>query len=142
MLQFVARIRNFRLYFYNMNENELANRVIGRAIEVHKILGPGLLENVYKESLFHLIKKDGISIEKEKTMSVAFQEITIESGYRINLLVENKLVIELKSVDAINDIHLSQNLTYLKLGKFKLGLLINFNVPRLKEGIKRVANGI
>jgi GxxExxY protein len=125
-----------------MNENELANRVIGRAIEVHKILGPGLLENVYKESLFHLIKKDGLYIEKEKTMSVSFQEIKIESGYRIDLLVENKLLIELKSVDAINDIHLSQTLSYLKLGKFKLGLLINFNVPRLKEGIKRVANGI
>jgi len=125
-----------------MNENELANRVIGHAIEVHKILGPGLLENVYKESLFHLIKKDGLNIEKEKTMSGAFHEITIESGYRIDLLVENKLLIELKSVDSINEIHLSQTLTYLRLGKFKLGLLINFNVPRLKEGIKRVANGI
>lgn len=125
-----------------MNENELANRVIGHAIEVHKILGPGLLENVYKESLFHLLKKDGLYVEKEKTMSVAFQEIKIESGYRIDLLVENKLLIELKSVDAINDIHLSQTLSYLKLGKFKLGLLINFNVSRLKESIKRVANGI
>ncbi len=125
-----------------MNENELANRVIGHAIEVHKILGPGLLENVYKESLFHLLKKDGLCVEKEKTMSVAFQEIKIESGYRIDLLVENKLLIELKSVDAISDIHLSQTLSYLKLGKFKLGLLINFKVSRLKEGIKRVANGI
>jgi GxxExxY protein len=125
-----------------MNENELANRVIGHAIDVHKSLGPGLLENIYKESLFYLQKKNGFNVEKEKNMSVTFREIKMESGYRIDLLVENKLLIELKSVDSLSDIHLSQTLTYLKLGKYKLGLLINFNVPRLKEGIRRVANGI
>jgi GxxExxY protein len=125
-----------------MNENELANRVIGYAIEVHKSLGPGLLENIYKESLIYLIKKNGLTVEKEKSISVTFQEIKMENAYRIDVLVENKLLIELKSVESLNDIHLAQTLTYLKLGKYKLGLLINFNVPRLKEGIRRVANGI
>ena len=125
-----------------MNENELANKIIGLAIEVHKTLGPGLLETTYKECLFYLLKKEGLYSEKEKPMPLIFHEVKMECGYRIDILVENKVVIELKSVDRLNDVHLSQTLTYLKLGEYKLGLLINFNVARLKEGIKRVVNGL
>ncbi|WKZ60865.1 MAG: GxxExxY protein [Cyclobacteriaceae bacterium] len=124
-----------------MTENEIANKVIGLSIDVHRALGPGLLESAYKESLYYKIRKEGLYIEKEKAMPLIFEEVKLECGYRIDLVVENKLVIETKSVDALNDIHLAQTLTYLKLGNYKLGLLINFNVLLLKEGIKRIING-
>ena len=123
-----------------MIENAIAKKVIGLAIDVHKILGPGLLESSYKECLFYKINQAGFFVEKEKAMPLVFEEIILDCGYRIDLLVENKLVIELKSVEALNDIHLAQILTYLRLGKFKLGLLINFNVSLLKNGIRRVIN--
>ncbi|MBY0427186.1 MAG: GxxExxY protein [Cytophagales bacterium] len=124
-----------------MTENELSGLVIGAAIDVHTALGPGLLENAYKECLFYKLNKSGLFVEKEKPIPLIYESIKLECGYKIDLLVENKLVIELKSVEALNDIHLAQTLTYLKLRKFKLGLLINFNVLRLKDGIKRVING-
>ena len=124
-----------------MFENELSHKVIGLAMEVHTALGPGLLESAYKECLFYKIGNAGLFIEKEKPMPLIFEKVKLECGYRIDLLVENKLVIEIKSVDGINDVHLAQTLTYMKLGNYKLGLLINFNVARLKEGIKRVING-
>ena len=125
-----------------MNENEISNKVIGLAIEVHRVLGPGLLENAYKECLYYKIIKAGLIAEKEKAMPLIFEEVKLDCGYRIDLLVENKLVIEIKSVEGLNDIHLAQTLTYLKLGNYKLGLLINFNVVLLKNGIKRVVNGL
>ncbi len=124
-----------------MTENELSNKVIGLAMEVHTALGPGLLESAYKECLYHKIWKTGLSIEKEKPMPLVFEGVKLECGYRIDLLIENKLVIEIKSVEAINDVHFAQTLTYMKLGNYKLGLLMNFNVARLKEGIKRIING-
>jgi len=124
-----------------MTENEISNKVIEIAIEIHKALGPGLLESAYKECMYYKIKKSGLYVEKEKPLPLIYEEVKLDCGYRIDLLVENKLVIEIKSVDAINDIHLAQTLTYLKLGNFKLGLLINFNVILLKNGIKRVING-
>lgn len=124
-----------------MTENELANKVIGLSIEVHSALGPGLLESAYQECLYYKIGKAGLKVEKEKPMPLFFEEVKLECGYRIDLLVENKLVIEIKSVEAINDVHLAQTLTYLRLGNYKLGLLINFNVALLKTGIKRVING-
>jgi len=124
-----------------MTENELSNKIIGLAIEVHTALGPGLLESAYKECLYYKIVKSGLIVEKEKPMPLVFEDVKLDCGYRIDLVVEQKLVIELKSVDALNDIHLAQTLTYLKLGNYKLGLLINFNVVKLKEGIRRVING-
>jgi len=124
-----------------MNENEIANKVIGCAIEVHRKLGPGLLESAYQECLFYKIQKEGLFVQKEFPMPLVFEEVKLECGYRIDLLVENKLVIELKSVESLNDVHLAQTLTYMKLGEFKLGLLINFNVALLKQGIRRVING-
>ena len=125
-----------------MTENELSNKIIGLAMEVHTALGPGLLESAYKERLFYKIGQSGIQVEKEKPMPLVFEAVRLDCGYRIDLVTENKLVIEIKSVDALNDIHLAQTLTYLKLGNYKLGLLINFNVVRLKDGIKRVVNGL
>jgi GxxExxY protein len=124
-----------------MTENEIANKVIGIAIEVHKVLGPGLLESAYKECLYYRIGKSGLWVEKEKPMPLIFEEVKLDCGYRIDLLIEKKLVIEIKSVEALNEIHLAQTLTYLKLGDYKLGLLINFNVVLLKDGIRRIING-
>jgi len=124
-----------------MTENELSNKVIGLEIEVHSALGAGLLENAYKECLFYKLVQSGLFVEKEKPMPLVFENVRLDCGYRIDVLVENKLVLELKSVESLNDIHLAQTLTYMKLGNYKLGLLINFNVVLLKNGIKRVING-
>ena len=121
-------------------ENELATEVIGIAIDIHRILGPGLLESAYKECLYYKLKKCGYWVDKEKAIPLIFEDTKLECGYRIDLLVENKLVLELKAVEELNDLHLAQVLTYLKTGKFKLGLLINFNVALLKNGIKRIIN--
>lgn len=123
-----------------MTENELSNVIIGTAMDVHTEMGPGLLENVYKECLFYSLSKEGFYVEKEKPMPVAFEDVKLHCGYRIDLLVENKVIIEIKSLESLHDIHFAQVLTYLKLGNFKLGLLMNFNVFRLKDGIKRVVN--
>ncbi len=124
-----------------MTENEIASKIIGQAIEVHKALGPGLLESAYQECLFYKLNQIGLQVQKEKLMPLIFEEVELECGYRIDILVENRVVIELKSVEALNDVHLAQILTYMKLGDYKLGLLINFNVSLLKNGIKRVING-
>jgi GxxExxY protein len=125
-----------------MTENEISAMIIGRAIEVHKVLGPGLLESAYKECLFYKIKKEMIMVEKEKSMPLVFDEVKLDCGYRMDILVENKVVVEIKSAEPLNDVHFAMVMTYLKLGKFKLGLLINFNVVLLKSGIKRVVNGL
>lgn len=126
----------------NVNIEEVANKVIGCAIKVHKALGPGLLESAYKECLYYELIKAGLFVEKEKPMPLIYEEVKLEIGYRIDLLVEKKLVIEVKSKEALNDVDLAQTLTYLKIGDFRLGLLINFNVTLLKNGLKRVANKI
>lgn len=125
-----------------MQENELSKIVIGAAIEIHKSIGPGLLENVYKESLYYILQKKGINVEKEKPLPFQYNNVTLDCGYRLDLLVEGKLVIEIKSTESLNKIHFAQTLTYLKLGNYKLGLLINFNCVKLKDGIKRIANGL
>ncbi|KAA5534651.1 GxxExxY protein [Taibaiella lutea] len=125
-----------------MTENELSNKVIGLALDVHTALGPGLLESAYQACLYYKLKTAGLYVEIEKPMPISFEGVELDCGYRIDLLVEKKLVLELKSVKELNDLHLAQVLSYLKLGRFKLGLLMNFNVLRLKDGIRRVANGI
>lgn len=123
-----------------MNENELSQIIIGCAIKVHKNLGPGLLESAYEECLYYELTKAGLNVEKQKPMPLIYEEVKLDCGYRVDLIVEKKVIIEAKSVEALNDVHLAQILTYLKLADCKLGLLINFNVARLKEGIKRVVN--
>ncbi len=123
-----------------MDVNEVSKLIIGFAIEVHKKLGPGLLESAYQECLYYELKKAGLKIEKEKPMPIIYKEVKLVHGYRIDLLVEDNVVIELKSVEALTDVHFAQVLTYLKLGEYKLGLLINFNVKLLKNEIKRIIN--
>jgi GxxExxY protein len=125
-----------------MHENELSEIIIGSAIKVHKALGPGLLESTYEECLNYELKKSGLKVDKQKALPLVYEEIKLDCGYRIDLIVENKVIIEVKSVEALNDIFLAQVLTYLKLSNCKLGLLINFNVLRLKDGIKRVVNNL
>ena len=105
-------------------------------------LGTWFIESAYKECLYYKLKKEGFVVEKEKPMPVVYEEVKLDIGYRIDLLVENKVVIEIKSVDALHDVHIAQTLTYLKLGKYKLGILINFNVALLKKGLKRIVNNI
>ena len=117
--------------------NKLTYDVIGCAYKVHTALGPGLLESAYEACLSYEIIHSGYKVETQKALPVVYNDIKLDAGYRIDILVENKLVLELKSVDAINDIHIAQILTYLKLSGIKLGLLINFNVKDLKEGIRR-----
>jgi GxxExxY protein len=123
-----------------LTEDEISNKIIGLAIEVHQSLGLGLLESAYSECLYYKLYKSGLWVEKEKPMPLVFEEVKLDCGYRIDLLVENKVVIEIKSVEALNDVYFAQTLTYLKLGNYKLGLLINFNVTLLKNGIKRIVN--
>ena len=125
-----------------MTENEIAKKIIGCALEVHKNLGPGLLESAYQECLFYELRQNGLHVAKEKPIPLVYGDVQLECGYRIDLLVENKVVIEIKSIEALNDVHLAQVLTYLKVGNYKLGLLMNFNVALLKNGIKRVVNGL
>ncbi len=125
-----------------MTENEISEKIIGSAIEVHKILGPGLLENAYLECLFYELQKAGLKVEKQKALPLIYKEVKLDAGYRLDLIVENKVIIEIKSVEALNDIHIAQVLTYLKLSGCKLGLLMNFNVLRLIDGLKRLVNKI
>ncbi|HET8864734.1 MAG TPA: GxxExxY protein [Gracilimonas sp.] len=120
--------------------DELTDKVIGSAIRVHKELGPGLLESAYQECLFYVLKKEGLLVEKEKPIPIKFEDVQLDCGYKIDLLVENRLVLELKSVESLNKVHFAQVLSYLKLGNFPLGLLLNFNVSLMKNGIKRIIN--
>jgi GxxExxY protein len=121
-------------------ENELSNIILGCAIEVHKQLGPSLLESAYQECLFYELINAGLNVIKEKPMPIIYKEVKLDHGYRIDLLVNEKVVIEIKTVEAFTDVHTAQVLTYLKLGNYKLGLLLNFHVTTLKTGIKRVIN--
>ena len=124
-----------------MTENQIAKEVFESALIVHKIIGPGLLESAYQASLTHLLKKKGLYVECQKPLKLVFEEIELDQVYKIDIMVEGKFIIEIKSIDAIHEIHMAQIITYLKLADCKLGMLINFNVPLLKQGVKRVING-
>ena len=123
-----------------MTENELASIVFNAGLKVHKTLGPGLLEGAYEECLYYELQKSGMLIEKQKALPLIYEEIKLDTGYRMDLLIENKLVVEIKAVDALNELHWAQVLTYLKLSGCKLGLLMNFNTVLFKEGVRRVVN--
>ncbi|MCD6543485.1 MAG: GxxExxY protein [Flavobacteriaceae bacterium] len=125
-----------------MTENEISKIIIGCAIAVHKQLGPGLLESAYQECLYYELKINKLTVIKEKPMPIIYKEVKLDHGYRIDLLVENKVVIEIKTVEYLTDIHKAQTLTYLRLGNYKLGLLLNFQVFVLKNGIKRIVNNL
>ncbi len=118
--------------------NELTGKIIGASFKVHSALGPGLLESSYKECLFYELSKEGLFVEKEKALPLIYEEIKLDIGYRLDLFIENKVVVEIKSIEAFTDVHTAQVLTYLKLTRCKVGLLINFNVADLKKGIKRL----
>ena len=121
-----------------MQENEITERILNCAFKVHTALGPGLLESSYKECLAYEMTANGLFVEKEKPMPLIYREVRLDLGYRIDLLVNQKVVVEIKVVDSFNDVHLAQVLTYLKLSKCKVGLLLNFHTASLKNGIKRV----
>jgi GxxExxY protein len=123
-----------------MTENEISGKIIGCAIEVHKLLGPGLLESAYVECLFYELQKVGLFVEKQKPLPLIYKEVKLDAGYRLDLIVEHKVIVEVKSIESLNDIHTAQVLTYLKLSGCKLGLLMNFNVLHLVDGLKRLAN--
>lgn len=125
-----------------MTENEISKIVFDCALKVHGELGPGLLESAYEECLFYELQKSGLKVSKQQPLSLVYHEVKLDIGYRVDLMIENKVVIEVKSVEALNDIHLAQVLTYLKLSDCKLGMLINFNVTLIKNGIKRVVNNL
>jgi GxxExxY protein len=120
-----------------MTNEEVFKKVLDCCFHVHTALGPGLLESTYEECLFYDLKQQGLLVEKQKPIPLIYKEVRLEIGYRLDLLVENKVIVEIKSVDAFNEVHFAQILTYLKLSGCKLGLLVNFNVRHLKEGIKR-----
>lgn len=125
-----------------MTENELSSKIIGAAIEVHKQLGPGLLESTYETCLAFELKQMGLSVKQQQVLPVVYKEVKLDAGYRIDLIVENKVILEIKSIDALADIHTAQLLTYLKLKELKLGLLINFNTVRVIDGLKRIVNNL
>jgi GxxExxY protein len=120
-----------------LTENEIARIVVDCSFKIHKTLGPGLLESAYEECLFYEMPKRGLSVEKEKPLPLVYESVKLQIGYRVDFLVEHKVIIDVKSIEALADIHIAQVLTYLKLSGCKLGLLINFNVPLIKDGIKR-----
>jgi GxxExxY protein len=123
-----------------MDINELSNKIIGAAIEVHKTLGPGLLESTYEKCLSYELVLRKFTIEQQKVVPVKYKGIELDCGYRLDIIVENQIILELKACDQIEPIHEAQLLTYLKLTGLKIGLLLNFNVPMMKEGIVRIVN--
>lgn len=123
-----------------MEDNQITEIIIGCAIKVHRNLGPGLLESAYQECLLYELSKTKLYVEKEKPQPLVYEDVHLNCGYRIDLLVENRVVIEIKAVELLNEVHMAQILTYMKLTKCKYGLLLNFNVSRMTDGIKRVIN--
>jgi len=123
-----------------MTDYELTQRVIGCAMKVHSGLGPGLLESSYQECLCFELTKAGLYLEKQKPMPLVYSQVKLDCGYRVDIMVERRLILEIKSVEALNDIHLAQVLTYLRLANCSLALIMNFNVLHLRDGIRRVVN--
>ena len=124
-----------------MLDNEITDHIIGCAIRVHRNLGPGLLESVYINCLILELKRLGLQFEREKAVPILYEGEKLDCGFRLDLLVEDRIIVEAKAIEELDDIHVAQLLTYLRLSDRKIGLLINFNVKLLKQGIKRVKNG-
>lgn len=125
-----------------MTENEISAIVVDICYKMHVKLGPGLLESVYEAILYYELTKRGLIVERQKTLPVVWDEIKLDIGFRADLIVENKLILEIKSIEKITEVHAKQIMTYLKITKIKLGLLINFNVPLIKFGITRIVNNL
>jgi GxxExxY protein len=121
-----------------MNKEEIFRKILDSSFKIHSALGPGLLESAYEECLYYELIKHGLKVSKQRPMPLIYNEVKLDAGYRVDLIVEDSIIIEIKSVDALCDVHMAQILTYLKLSGCSLGLLVNFNVYHLKVGIKRV----
>ena len=125
-----------------MTENELSKIIVNCFFKVHTNLGPGLLESAYEECLCHELMKTDLKVERQKALPLVYQTITLDIGYRVDFMIENKIIIEVKAVESLHDVHKAQVITYLKLSDCKLGLLVNFNVALIKDGIKRIVNNL
>lgn len=123
-----------------MTENEISHLIVGGALKVHTALGPGLLESAYEACLQYELIKTGLRVEAQKALPLVYESVKLECGYRIDLLVESKVIIEVKSIEAVAEIHFAQVLTYLRLSGLRLALLMNFNVLHMKDGIRRIVN--
>lgn len=128
----------FKKIYYMEDLNKLTEQILKYAFKVHTELGPGLLESSYKECMYYVLNKNGIYTEKEKALPLFYEEIKMEIGYRVDLMVEHKVIVEIKTVDTFAEVHTAQVLTYLKLSGCKVGLLLNFHTAHLKNGIKRL----
>ena len=125
-----------------MTENELSKIIFELGMKIHRKLGAGLFESVYEECLFYELKKAGLKVEKQKTLPIVYEELKIENAFRLDLIVEDKVILEIKTVEFIYDVHKAQLLTYLKMTNCKLGLILNFRTAVFKDGVKRVVNGL
>ena len=125
-----------------MTENELSRIVFGCALKVHRTLGPGFLESAYEECLLYELLNADLFVERQKTLPIVYESIKLDAGYRIDLMIERKVIVELKAVELLTDVHLAQVMTYLRLSGCRLGLLVNFNVTLLKNGMRRVVNNL
>jgi len=122
-----------------MESDQITHEILDSAYKVHSALGPGLLESAYRTCLAYELRKKGLLVEEEKPLPIIYEDVRLEYGYRLDMLVENKIVVELKTVEAFNDVHIAQVLTYLRFSEKHVGLLLNFYVKSLKDGIKRVS---
>ncbi|WHF52377.1 GxxExxY protein [Chryseobacterium gotjawalense] len=125
-----------------MTENDLSRIVFDLGMKIHRKLGAGLFESVYEECLFYELQKAGLKVEKQKTLPIIYEELKIENAFRLDMIVENKLILEIKTVEFINEVYKAQLLTYLKMTNCKLGLILNFRTAVFKDGVKRVVNGL
>ena len=125
-----------------MDEDSIGKLIVPAALHVHTVLGAGLLESAYEACLAYELAKHGLMVERQVSMPVTYESVRLDVGYRIDLVLEQKVIVEIKAVDRVIPAHLAQILTYLKLSSYKLGFLLNFNVPHMRDGIKRVANGL
>ena len=125
-----------------MRENEISGLVLDTCIRIHRVLGPGLFESVYEEVLCYELKRSGLAVDRQRLVPIQYESVRLKAGFRADLIVENKVLLELKSVEILHPVHKMQVLTYLKLTHLHLGLLINFNVRLMKEGFHRIVNGL
>ncbi len=125
-----------------MTENEISKIVFESGLKIHRKLGIGLFESIYEECLFYELKKEGIQVERQKALTVQYEELILQNAFKMDLVIENKVVLELKSVELLTNFHAAQLKNYLRLGNYKLGMLINFNSQLFKNGVMRIANGL
>jgi len=125
-----------------MNEDEIGKLVVNASMKIHTVLGAGLLEGIYETCLAYELEKEGLQVKRQAALPIVYENLKLDNAFRIDILVDGKVVVELKAIDNVLPVHAAQLLSYLKLGKYKLGFLLNFNVVHMKDGIKRMVNGL